>query len=88
MKTLGVKVDEETRDRLRALARALDRTPHWLMRRALEEYLEREERTERERVEDAERWEHYLLTGRAVPHEEVRSWLAALADGEDEPCPA
>ena len=85
--TLGIKVDEATRSRLKALAEMKDRTPHWLMRQAIEQYLEREERAERERREDAERWDRYVLTGEAVPHEAVRAWLGGLAKGGDEPCP-
>jgi len=85
--TIGVKVDEATRDRLRALAKARDRTPHWLMRTALLEYLEREEQAERERVEDAARWDRYVLTGEAVPHERVQEWLRGLAEGRDAGCP-
>lgn len=85
--TIGVKVDEATRDRLRALAQARNRTPHWMMRTALLEYLEREEQAERERVDDAARWERYVLTGEAVPHEQVREWLGGLAEGRDTGCP-
>ncbi len=86
-RTIGVKLDEETRARLRSLADAKNRTSHWVMRTALEEYLAREERREHERQEDAARWERYALTGEAVPHARVREWLTALAHGEDEPCP-
>lgn len=85
--TLGLKVDLETKERLQTLAAQLDRTPHWLMRQALDEYLDREERRERERAEDQARWEQYQLTGRAVEQPEVEAWLGALAAGEEAPCP-
>ncbi|MDO9024326.1 MAG: trifunctional transcriptional regulator/proline dehydrogenase/L-glutamate gamma-semialdehyde dehydrogenase, partial [Zwartia sp.] len=42
--TLGVKVDEALRDRLRHAAMRLSRTPHWLHKQALTSYLERIER--------------------------------------------
>ena len=42
--TLGVKVDEELRDRLRQAAMRLSRSPHWLHKQALTSYLERIER--------------------------------------------
>jgi len=87
MATLGIKVDDATRTRLRALAKAKDRSPHWVLRTALAEYLDREERQERERCEDEARWERYVLTGKAIPHERVRVWLQALADGQDLPQP-
>ena len=86
--TLGIKVDEETRARLKALAKARDRTPHWILKAALNEYLAREERREEEAREDLARWERYLITGEAVPHEDVRIWLTALAEGRDESCPS
>ena len=85
--TIGVKVDQATRDRLKALAEAKDRTPHWVMKEALAQYLIREEQREREGREDEARWDRYVLTGEAVPHERVREWLGALAEGRDHKCP-
>jgi RHH-type proline utilization regulon transcriptional repressor/proline dehydrogenase/delta 1-pyrroline-5-carboxylate dehydrogenase len=41
--TLGVKLDETTRERLRQAAGAIDRTPHWLIKQAIFSYLERVE---------------------------------------------
>jgi len=86
--TLGIKVDQDTRERLKALAQAKDRTPHWIMRTAIDQYLEREERSLQQLREDDERWERFVLTGEAVEHTQARAWLEALAAGEDEPCPA
>lgn len=87
-RTIGVKIDDRIHERLRKLAEAKDRTPHWIAKEAISEYLDREERRERERSEDQERWDRYVLTDEAVPHERVRDWLGALAGGEDEPCPS
>src|SRR5690606_22264938 len=42
--TLGVKVDDTLRDRLKAAARKLNCTPHWLHKQALLSYLDRIER--------------------------------------------
>jgi RHH-type proline utilization regulon transcriptional repressor/proline dehydrogenase/delta 1-pyrroline-5-carboxylate dehydrogenase len=38
--TLGVKLDEATRDRLKQAAQSIDRTPHWLIKQAIFTYLE------------------------------------------------
>ncbi|WP_285961307.1 trifunctional transcriptional regulator/proline dehydrogenase/L-glutamate gamma-semialdehyde dehydrogenase [Pseudomonas tohonis] len=38
--TLGVKLDEATRERLKEAARQIDRTPHWLIKQAIYSYLE------------------------------------------------
>ncbi|MBV7438206.1 trifunctional transcriptional regulator/proline dehydrogenase/L-glutamate gamma-semialdehyde dehydrogenase [Aeromonas sp. sif2416] len=42
--TLGVKLDEATRDRLKQAAQTLDRTPHWLIKQSIFTYLEQLER--------------------------------------------
>ncbi|EMZ5188287.1 trifunctional transcriptional regulator/proline dehydrogenase/L-glutamate gamma-semialdehyde dehydrogenase [Yersinia enterocolitica] len=39
--TMGVKLDEVTRDRIKAAAQRIDRTPHWLIKQAIFNYLER-----------------------------------------------
>jgi predicted transcriptional regulator len=83
--TLGIKVDDATRKRLTDLAGELDRTPHWILKTALGEYLDRAERHERERKEDLARWERFVLTGEAIEHDQARDWLARLSDGERRP---
>ena len=85
--TLGIKLDEETRDRIRRLAEAKERASHWVVKTAIVEYLDREERAAQERREDAERWERYQSTGQFVGNEDAMNWLDALARGERRPCP-
>ncbi|MBD9423919.1 trifunctional transcriptional regulator/proline dehydrogenase/L-glutamate gamma-semialdehyde dehydrogenase [Pseudomonas sp. PDM15] len=41
--TLGVKLDDATRERLKQAAQQLDRTPHWLIKQAIFNYLEQVE---------------------------------------------
>ncbi|MGL4317299.1 MAG: trifunctional transcriptional regulator/proline dehydrogenase/L-glutamate gamma-semialdehyde dehydrogenase [Pseudomonas sp.] len=41
--TLGVKLDDATRERLKQAAQTLDRTPHWLIKQAIFNYLEQVE---------------------------------------------
>lgn len=41
--TMGVKLDEATRERLKSAAGKLNRTPHWLIKQAIFTYLERVE---------------------------------------------
>lgn len=45
--TIGVKLDAEIRDRLKALGAIKHRSAHWIIREAIREYLEREEEIER-----------------------------------------
>ncbi|MGY2489850.1 trifunctional transcriptional regulator/proline dehydrogenase/L-glutamate gamma-semialdehyde dehydrogenase [Cupriavidus sp. CP313] len=42
--TLGVKLDDASRDRLKRVAQSIDRTPHWLIKQAIFTYLEQIER--------------------------------------------
>ena len=78
--TMGVKLDEDVRDRLKALGVAKERSPHWLMKKAIQEYLEKEEAFEREKREDLQRWQRYQDTGDHLDHDNVRTRLARLAD--------
>jgi len=73
--TQGVKISSETRDRLQALGQDKDRSTHWLMSKAVEEYLDREEHYEREKREDMQRWENYTLSGVHIPQSEMESWM-------------
>jgi predicted transcriptional regulator len=81
--TQAIKLDDETNERLRALAQQRDRSAHWLLREALQRYLTEEERYEREKTEDLAEYEDYLLTGRAIDNETVTSWLNELANGKN-----
>ncbi len=85
--TLGVKVDESLQKRLRALAEVKDRSTHWLIKQAIDQYVAREEAIERDRREDRERWEHYALTGHSVTNPEATAWLDELANGQATPWP-
>ena len=85
--TQGIKLDDKTQVRLKALAAKKDRTAHWLMRKAIENYLEREEKYEQEKAEDMARWEQYQLTGEAVDGHKVEAWLNDLASGKNKPWP-
>ena len=77
--TMGVKLDDETRVRLKALGERKQRSMHWLMKEAIHRYLDAEEHYEREKAEDAARWQRYLETEAAIPHEDVKTRLEVLA---------
>ena len=83
----GVKLDASTEQRLKALGELRDRSPHYLMKAAIESFLDREEAYEREKQEDQQRWEQYQLTGEAVASEKAGAWLKSLAQGQPEPRP-
>ena len=75
---LGVKLDSDTRERLKLVGKLKDRSLHWLIKTAILEYLEREERYEREKCEDMERWERYQRTGECITEEAMTAWLDEL----------
>ena len=76
---VGVKLDDETRARLKELGYAKRRSTHWMVKEAVARYLDTEERYEREKAEDLDRWQRYVESGDAVSHETVMAWLDDLA---------
>lgn len=44
--TMGVKLDDATRERIKFAASRIDRTPHWLIKQAIFNYLEKLENDE------------------------------------------
>ncbi len=76
--TLGVRLNENTRYRLEALSKARDRTPHYLMKTAIERFLDVEEALESERQLVKSRWEKYELTGETVDQADVKAWADSL----------
>jgi predicted transcriptional regulator len=81
--TTSLKLNEEIKERVRRLASARRRSPHWLMCEAIKEYVEREERREQFREGALAAWAHYQTTGRHVAAEEADVWLAKLEAGKD-----
>lgn len=88
MAVSSVKLDDDLKGRVKHLADARRRTPHWIMREAIAEYVEREEKREAFKREALEAWEDYQRTGLHLTGEEVDEWLAKLEVGEDAEMPA
>jgi predicted transcriptional regulator len=78
-----IKIDEDTKARMKRLAEARQRTPHWLILEAIHQYVEREEKREALMRDAREAWREYQETGLHVTFEEADAWLARLEDGED-----
>jgi predicted transcriptional regulator len=85
--TTSLKLDNEMKERVQQLAAARRRSPHWVMREAIEQYVEREEKREQFQQAALAAWAHYQATGLHVTGEEADSWLARLEAGEDAPTP-
>ena len=74
-KNVSVKLDQETRARIEHLAETYRRTPHWVMREAIQQYLEREEKRELFRKDVVNTWQEYEKTGLHVTGDEISTWL-------------
>jgi predicted transcriptional regulator len=80
---VAIKIDASIKDRVQRLATARNRTPHWLMREAISQYVEREEKREAFRQAAISAWNDYQATGRHVTLDEADAWLAKLEAGQD-----
>jgi predicted transcriptional regulator len=70
---VAIKIDPEMKQRVKRLADARHRTPHWLMQEAISQYVEREERQVFLQA-GIEAWEEYRRTGLHATAEEVEAW--------------
>lgn len=87
VRPVAVKLDQETRDRLKRLADARDRSTHWMLREAIAQFLSREEAREAFRQAGLAAWQEYQTTGQHVTHEDADAWLAKLEAGEETDIP-
>ena len=85
--TTSIKLDLRMKERLQRLAAVRQRSPHWVMREAIEQYVEREEKREQLRQDALAAWNHYQTTGLHATAEEADAWLAKLEAGEDAEAP-
>lgn len=83
--TMGLRLNEETRHRLEALGKVRDRTPHYLMKTAVERFLDVEEALEAERRLVKSRWKKYELTGETVNHADMEAWANELDASTETP---
>lgn len=83
IRPVAIKIDEDTRNRIKRLAEARQRSSHWLMLEAIRQYVEREEKREAYRQDGINAWNEYQKTGLHVSLEEADAWLAQLEAGKD-----
>ena len=87
-KTVSVKLDADTRARVENLAGARNRSAHWVMREAIGQYVEREEKREAFREHTIKAWEEYQETGLHATSAEVDAWLASWGTDSELPAPS
>ena len=83
VRPVSIKIDDDIKARVARLAEARHRTPHWLMREAISQYVEREEKLEAFRQDGIQAWEQYQRTSLHVTAVEADAWLGQLEDGDD-----
>ena len=85
---VSIKIDADLKGRVHELASTQRRSPHWIMREAIRQYVEREEARERFRQEAIQSWTEYQRTGQHLTGEEVREWLGTWGGDQDGEAPA
>jgi predicted transcriptional regulator len=88
MHPVAIEIEDDISARVKRLADARHRTPHGLMREAISQYVEREERREAFQADALQAAQVYDRTGLHVTADEADAWLAELEQGRDVDPPA
>lgn len=83
----SVKLDDDMKMRIQHLAEARKRTSHWIMREAISQYVDREEKREALRLDTLKAWEEFQETGLHATAEEVDQWLESWGKDDEMPVP-
>jgi predicted transcriptional regulator len=83
----SLKIDPALKERVQHLAAQQHRSPHWIMLRAIEQYVERQEARDSFRKEAAASWAAYQETGRHLTGAEVHDWLGKWGTSEETELP-
>ena len=86
--TVTVKLDPSDRDRLASLAALKKRTPHYLMKEAILEYVQREEARQNFIKAADTSFEHYKETGLHITLDEFSAWVDDVQENPDAPITA
>ncbi|EJZ19003.1 CopG family ribbon-helix-helix protein (plasmid) [Rhizobium sp. Pop5] len=83
----SLKLDDELKGRVQQLAEVRRRSSHWIMREAIAQYVEREEKREALRQETLNAWNEFQATGLHVTGDQVENWLSTWGTDEELPAP-
>lgn len=86
--TVTVKLDPSDRDRIATLATLKKRTPHYLMKEAILEYVQREEARQNFIKAADKSFEHYKETGLHITIDEFSAWVDEVQNKPDAPITA
>lgn len=83
----SIKLDDDMKGRVKHLAKARQRTSHWIMREAIAQYVEREEKREALRLDTLRAWDEFQATGLHATAEEDDRWLESWGTDAELPAP-
>jgi predicted transcriptional regulator len=85
---ITIKLDSTHRDRLKSLATAKKRTPHYLMKEAIERYIDAEEAEQAALKIVDNSVSHYEMTGLHITLDEVKTWAKEVKTNRNALLPA
>lgn len=83
----SIKLDDELKGRIQHLAEIRRRSSHWIMREAIAQYVDREEKREALRQDTLKAWEEFQTTGLHATADEVEKWLTSWGTDNELPAP-
>lgn len=86
-KNMTVKLEESERERVKSLAIAKKRTPHYIMREAIQKYLEEEEAQQRFIAVAKQSLEEFKRNGEHITLDEFSEWVRAKKNNPKAPMP-
>jgi predicted transcriptional regulator len=84
---VAIKIDQKTKERYKNLALIKDRSTHWMMREAIKQYVDREEKRESFLRDAVNSWNEYQETGLHATGEEVIKWLNTWGTDDEQDAP-
>ena len=87
MKVTSVKLDEELKTRVQAIADSQRRTAHWIMVEAISEYVDREEKRHAFHESTLQAWNDYQSTQQHLTQDEVENWLDSWGSDDEQRAP-
>jgi predicted transcriptional regulator len=87
LKPVGVKLSLELKERLQRVGTEKHRSTHWIMKEAIQQYVEREEAAAQFKRETVEAWEIYQRDGLHITQNEMAGWLSTWGTPDETECP-
>ncbi|WP_337263636.1 MULTISPECIES: CopG family ribbon-helix-helix protein [unclassified Serratia (in: enterobacteria)] len=86
--TTTLRIEQDIKERLKALAEDRHSSTHALMLEAIAEYVDREEKRSRYRKEALATWQRYQETGEHITADETIAWLESWGTEHEQGAPA